>query len=322
MQQNILSNAGPFSKLIFSVFVILVSFFVFLIIGVLFALPFWGIDIINFQPLSDLSDLANIAKMKYLQSVFAIGIFVAPPFVISWLITKNWFGYLMMQKVRNWDLIFLGCIMIITALPVINFLGEINASMQFPDFLKGFEQQLKNAEQNAQLITQTFLDVNSFGGLMVNLIIMAVIPALGEEFLFRGVLQRIFVEWTKNVHWGIIITAIIFSGFHFQFYGFLPRMLLGILLGYLMVYGKSIWFPVFAHFANNAFAVIMSFFYRDSVKLDNVEQFGSYEGTYIYAVVGAILFSLLLFYFIRNAGKTSISEYKNIILKKPVSEQS
>ena len=322
MQQNILSNAGPFSRLIFSVFVILVSFFIFLIIGVLFALPFWGIDIINFQPLSDTTDLANIAKMKYLQSIFAIGIFVAPPFVISWLITKNWSRYFMMQKVRNWDLLLLGCIMMITALPVINFLGEINASMQFPDFLKGFEQQLKIAEQNAQLITETFLNVNSFGGLLVNLFIMAVIPAIGEEFLFRGVLQRIFVEWTKNVHWGIIITSIIFSGFHFQFYGFLPRMLLGVLLGYLMVYGKSIWFPVFAHFANNAFAVIMSFIYRDSMKLENVEQFGSYEGTYIFAIIGAVLFSLLFLYFVRNAGKNSLSIYKNIVLKKPVNEHS
>jgi CAAX protease family protein len=317
IQQNILNNASPFSKLIFSIFIVLVSFFIFLFLGVLIALPFWGIEIINFQPISNALDFVSISKMKYLQSVFAIGIFVVPPFIISWLITKNWSSYFVFSKVKNWDLVFLGCIMMITALPVINFLGEFNASMKFPSFLYDFELKLKEAEHGAQLITDAFLNINSIGGLLINLLVMAVIPALGEEFLFRGVLQRIFVEWTKNVHWGIIITAIVFSGFHFQFYGFLPRMLLGVLLGYLMAYGKSIWLPVLAHFTNNAFAVIMSYVYRDSMKLENMESFGSYEGTYIYVIVGLVLFSVMMYYFIRKSENRSLSIYKEIILKKP-----
>lgn len=317
-----LQNASPFSKLIFTIFIVLVSFFAFLILGVLIALPFWGLDIVNFQPASASVDPGNVVKMKYLQSVFATGIFIVPPFVISWLTTKHWNKYLLFDKVNNWNLLFLGCIMMITALPVINLLGEINASMKFPDFMQGIEQKLKESEQSAQFITEAFLDVNTLGGLLINLLIMAVIPALGEEFLFRGVMQRILVEWTKNVHWGIVLTAIVFSAVHFQFYGFLPRMLLGVLLGYLMVYGKSIWFPVFAHFTNNAFAVIMSFIYRDKINFEEVEKFGSYQGTYIFALIGILFFGLMLYYFIKSSGEGKIAAYKKIVLRKPANEHS
>lgn len=283
-------------------------------------LPVWGIDIINFQPNPDIIDHSQMAKMKYLQSVFAIGIFVVPPFIISWLITRSSTKYLFWKKIDNWNLLLLGCIMIITALPIINFLGELNSAIQFPAFLESFEAKIKEAEESAQRITQAFLNVNSLGGLLINLLIMAVIPAIGEELLFRGVLQRIFVEWTKNVHWGIIITAILFSAFHFQFYGFLPRMLLGILLGYLMVYGKSIWFPIFAHFANNAFAVVMSFIFMRSNNIDEVENFGSYQGTYVFTILGLGLFILMLIYFIRNSDKNSLQTYKLEMIKKPETE--
>jgi hypothetical protein len=85
---------------------------------------------------------------------------------------------------------------------------------------------------------------------------IAVLPALGEEFLFRGVLQRLFIEWTKNRHFGVWIASFIFSFIHFQFYGFIPRFLLGLYFGYLLVWSSSIWVPVVAHLINNGFAVI------------------------------------------------------------------
>jgi membrane protease YdiL (CAAX protease family) len=85
---------------------------------------------------------------------------------------------------------------------------------------------------------------------------MAVIPALGEEFLFRGLIQKLFKDLSGNVHAGIILSAILFSAMHMQFYGFIPRFALGVMLGYMMYWSGSLWLPIIAHFINNFLAVI------------------------------------------------------------------
>ena len=95
--------------------------------------------------------------------------------------------------------------------------------------------------------------------ILINLVVMAVVPAIGEEFLFRGLLQRLFTSFFKNRHASIWVTAAIFSAIHMQFYGFLPRMMIGAMLGYMLVWSGSIWVPVTAHFINNALAVIFSY---------------------------------------------------------------
>src|SRR5207344_1198984 len=95
--------------------------------------------------------------------------------------------------------------------------------------------------------------------LAINLFIIAFLPALGEELFFRGMMQKLFSQLTKNNHLAIIITSIIFSAIHLQFYGFLPRMVLGIFLGYLLVWSGSLWLPILAHFVNNASAVLFTF---------------------------------------------------------------
>ena len=93
--------------------------------------------------------------------------------------------------------------------------------------------------------------MNSISSLLINMVMIGVIPAIGEEFLFRGALQKIFSEWTKNKHLGIWISAILFSAMHLQFYGFIPRMLLGALFGYTLLWTGSLWIPIFGHFVNN-----------------------------------------------------------------------
>jgi membrane protease YdiL (CAAX protease family) len=88
-------------------------------------------------------------------------------------------------------------------------------------------------------------------------IIIALLPAIGEEVCFRSILQRIIIQITRNAMSGILITAFIFSALHFQFEGFLPRMFLGFMLGYLYWYSGSIWTSMLAHFVNNAVQVVV-----------------------------------------------------------------
>jgi len=128
--------------------------------------------------------------------------------------------------------------------------------MTFPSAFSGIEKWMKNMEDAADLMIKRFIQTNSPGGISFNILMIAIIPAIGEEFLFRGVLQKIITSLTKNYHWGIWIAAFIFSALHFQFFGFIPRIILGALFGYLLVFTGSLWIPIFCHFINNLTGVI------------------------------------------------------------------
>jgi membrane protease YdiL (CAAX protease family) len=127
-----------------------------------------------------------------------------------------------------------------------------------------------------------FLLSDSTGDLLVNFMMIAILPAIGEEFLFRGVLQRLFINWTRNAHVGILVSAFLFSFIHFQFYGFVPRFLLGLYFGYLMFWSASIWVPVAAHLINNGMAVLYYHFAdkpAGETKLDTIGTTGN--GNYL-----------------------------------------
>ena len=154
----------------------------------------------------------------------------------------------------------------LTVIPFIEYTALLNSKLQLPESLSWLEHWMRESEDKATEITVSFLQMNNLYDFIINILIIALLPALGEELLFRGILQSIFIDWTKNIHWGIIITAILFSAFHFQFYGFLPRMLIGVYLGYLFVWSKNIWYPVAAHFVNNASIVIYIYFSKIDVE--------------------------------------------------------
>ena len=108
--------------------------------------------------------------------------------------------------------------------------------------------------------TKKFLKMSNYSDLLFNILLIAIIPAIGEELVFRGYLQKKISNRISNIHISICITAIIFSAIHFHFQAFIPRFILGLVLGYLFVWSKSIWLPILAHFINNFQALIVSFF--------------------------------------------------------------
>ena len=126
---------------------------------------------------------------------------------------------------------------------------------------------------------------------MVNLLMVAVLAAVGEELIFRGILVKLFREWTGNIHLAVIIPALLFSTLHLQFYGFFGRLALGIILGYLFVWSGSLWVPIAVHFLNNAMAVIVSSLDHRGLISTDLESFGSSQN--IYVIAGSFL--LLIF---------------------------
>jgi len=128
---------------------------------------------------------------------------------------------------------------------------------------------MEASEQKAMQLTEAFLAMNSMGDLLINLFLIAIIPAIGEELLFRGVLQQLFAKWTGKIHLSIFISAFLFSAVHLQFFGFIPRFVLGIILGYMFYWSKNLWLPILAHFTNNALAIIFTYqFIADKIQID------------------------------------------------------
>jgi membrane protease YdiL (CAAX protease family) len=171
-------------------------------------------------------------------------------------------------------------------------MGSLNQQLQLPEALAGLEATMKAMEADAEALTERLLTMNSVGELLLTLGLVAVIPAVGEELFFRGTIQQLIrTKWGPHV--AVWLTALIFSAIHFQFYGFVPRMLLGALMGYLLVWSGSLWYPILAHFVNNGTVVL--FYYIDKkgwIHFDP-ETFGSKE-TAIAGYISIVVVSFLL----------------------------
>jgi len=159
-----------------------------------------------------------------------------------------------------------------------------------PDFLSGMDKDLEKS-------VIALLKADSITGLIINIFVIAFLPAVGEEFLFRGVIQKIFISWTKNIHIGIIVTAVIFSAFHFQFSGFIPRFLLGVLFGYMLVWTGKIILTILAHFINNAVAVVFFYLYYGTPRWESAESIGAKNDDFFIMIISLTFTLSLLFIF-------------------------
>jgi len=191
--------------------------------------------------------------------ISTLGIFFVPALLFSFYSTKKWFSYSEANKIAPPQMIGMVLVLSFFILPVIAYLGYFNEQIALPESMQKIETWMREMEEAAKVFTQTLTANSSFSILMVNIVIMALFPAVFEEFLFRGTIQPFFTKWFNNKHIAIILTAFIFSAIHFQFFGFIPRFLLGIYLGYLFIWGKSLWLPIIAHFLHNAVSIILDF---------------------------------------------------------------
>jgi membrane protease YdiL (CAAX protease family) len=192
-----------------------------------------------------------------IQSIGAFGMFFVPAMLFSYCASKKWLSYSKADKIAPLQLVGYVLILSLLILPVIACLGYFNEQISFPESMHNIEMWMRKMEDANKMILQRLTKNSTIPILLTNLVIMAIFPALFEEFLFRGTLQPFFTKWFANKHVAIIVTAFIFSAIHFQFYGFIPRFLLGIYLGYLFVWGKSLWLPIIAHFMHNAVTLIL-----------------------------------------------------------------
>lgn len=239
------------------------------------------------------SDIMGLNSLRFMQISSQIFTFVLPPIVYALLIKENPFKSLGFNKTTiTW--LFLGVAMMYAILPLNSVFAEWNANIRFPDSMTDFERLLQDMQERATEIMERFVNVTSIGGLILNLFMIAGLAALGEELLFRSIIQTSLIKVCKNAHIGIIIASAIFSIIHMEFYGLLPRFVLGMLLGYMYYYSRSIWIPIAMHFANNGTIVFL--YYLNNIGTINidVESFGK---TNIFVLILSIIAMIALFWF-------------------------
>lgn len=290
MKTGYLSGMHPFSKILLSVIISLVCLFIVSILGFVLALLIFDIEMSQIAvSVADPMNPANLSLLKYLQILQGMGLFILPALLIAILFFEKGpkqFGF---REGPSFISIFWVMVVVFFGLPVINQLTSWNMSLKLPEFLSGIEEAMKRMEDSAALLTEAFLSTKSIWGLMVNLIMIAVIPAIGEELFFRGILQKFFIDWTKNPLRGILIVAFLFSFFHLQFYGFLPRFYLGVLFGLMYYWSGTIWLPIIAHFINNGAAVLVYFFFGKEVVEQSLDSVGTLENNWFLFLISMLL---------------------------------
>jgi uncharacterized protein len=266
------------------------------LVGLLFALPFYPGSVLELA--ESLQDPASDPALKiplYIMQGFAtlIGLIVGP----AWLLTterksiRNLFEATPLQLPPIIATIFI----VIVFMGVNSVFIEWNSSFKFPESARWFEEWAREKEDMAAELTKFLTKFDSGFELMLALVVIAVLPAIGEEIVFRGMIQNYFRKATNNPHVSIWLAALLFSAIHLQFFGFVPRLLLGALFGYLYYWSGNLWAAIVAHFVNNGFSVLAMYFYQKGSFDYDLEKPESVPTTMVLA--SALICGGLLYYF-------------------------
>ena len=206
------------------------------------------------------------------QSITVIGTFILPALWFCYARQERMTSFFKLSAHLNSSRLYLKwlwwLLLWVVSIPLLSYIIRWNADISLPASFSAVENWMRTMEQAAQNITNILLSQKTFAGITLNLIVIALLPAISEELFFRGVILRLLSEWFKKKHIAIWVSAIIFSALHFQFFGFVPRVLLGAILGYAFIYSGSLIVPILLHFVNNVSAVL---FYSSSNPILNSE---------------------------------------------------
>lgn len=287
---------SPYLQLLFLMLFALVGIFIFIILGFIVSFAIYGTDLIKSTAWLNGGDPKYIPALKIILTAQQLGLFLTPALLLA--VTEGRKPYqfygLKMPKANS-----LGIVILIMAasMPAMGFINELNQQMQLPEFLKGIESWMRKMEDDGMVTTMAILKMNNISGFLINLTVIAIVPAICEEFIFRGGLQRTFLRLFKNPHVAIWTSALIFSAIHFQFFGFFPRLLLGAGFGYIYYWTGSIWYAVLAHFLNNGFAVTMAFYFQKNNLPINQDENMSISW---YAYLISAILTIALFKFLKD----------------------
>ena len=217
--------------------------------------------LLNGTPIADMekamNDPANSSMLKLVQFISTLLSFFLPAVAFAFVCFRKGWQVLGFRKPVVLQTALVAILIIFAAGPLIDALTQVNKAIPISASLKSFFDRME-AQYEEQV--KVLGAVNSLPQYLLSLIIIALLPAVFEETLFRGALQGILQRWFKNAWVAIIVTGLLFSIIHFSWYGFLPRWALGILLGMVYYATGNIWYSIIVHFVNNALVVTYMYY--------------------------------------------------------------
>ena len=238
----------------------------------------------------------NISQLKITQLISSFFIFIIPPLLFSYFENDQYLKGLGFNSKFKRQNILIILMIIFFSQPLVAYCMQLNLDFinSITDYIPKVIESMKQMEEKAKLLTEGFLKMDNIGDLLFNLFLIAIIPAIGEEMFFRGVIQKKLKNILRNPHIAILITSFIFSAIHMQFFGFLPRFFLGMVLGYLFYYSGNLWMPIIAHFINNALAILLMYL-PFAKKIDtDISQLEKTE----FSMIQATVFLIIVLFFI------------------------
>lgn len=205
-------------------------------------------------------------------------------------------------SVRNNSLYMLvSIVLLLVSIPLAEQFALLNKNLSLPELFKGLEETLNQTEKSAAALTEILVHYNGVPTFLLVFVVVAIIPAIGEELVFRGILQNELMRIWDKKHFAVWVTGFIFSFIHFQFFGFLPRMLLGVLFGYCYLWTNSLWVPIAMHFMNNALTLVVSAFFKESLLNESQQTNTAFDIRFFIAYIVVQVIVLILYYkFIRQ----------------------
>lgn len=295
VKSPLLVSLTPLTRIIFSILLIIVCFTIVFSVSILVAIPVFGMGLTEIMGgLTDFSDPHIMNLIRYLQVVQAFALFIIPALVAGFLFERNlsrFFGIGKPSQPLAYLLVF---VLMFAAMPFVSWMITLNEMLSLPDWMQSLEEWMRTTEEEAARLTEAFIQMDSFGLFLFNFVMIALLPAVGEELLFRGLFQRLLRDWLGNVHVAIFISALFFSAMHMQFFGFVPRMMLGIFFGYLFYWSGSLWLPIWAHLLNNGTVVILAYLFQCGLIGGDYETFGTSEN-FLVIMISVVTTAFLLF---------------------------
>jgi uncharacterized protein len=226
------------------------------------------------------------------QAISTPGSFILTAILVRYLLVKVPYTHPLALRTQPVTLYLLGALAWLAAMPQISFIAEWNQNIDFGPL----DEQFRQSEKAVEKLTEFMLDFSSTTNFLLGLVVIALLPAISEELLFRGILQRQLRVLTRNPHVAIWLSGFIFSLIHMQMFGLVPRWLLGVLFGYLYYYSANLYIPMLCHFFNNGIIVVMYYLNKTGAVDMDPESLES-SGPWYLAIVSLIATTALVLYF-------------------------
>ena len=291
---------SPYMQLLMLLGYAIAGLFIFSIVALVIIVAMYGVGALNDPAVLSGAEPKYRPALQILLAATSAGMFLAPPIFLAFterIKLKEFYGL----KKPKINLLLIVLLIIIVSMPFMEWTALLNQKLVLPDYLKWVENWIREKEDQSMQTTMVLLKMQHISELLVNLFLIALLPGVAEELMFRGGVQRSFLRMFKSPHVAIWVSAFLFSAIHLQFYGFLPRLLLGAGFGYIYYWSGSLWYSMLAHFLNNAYAVCAAWYMqKNNIPLSEADSKSNFAW---YGYLISFILAILVFQIFKN--KTS-----------------